>query len=412
MRRKWRDFFTRRTLSNLLVVCVGVLLFSALANLKAVSGVLSWVVGIFSPFLVGLALAYLLNLPMRFLENYLFKKVTRRRMVRVFSILIVYILFILLIVLIALSVVPQLMGSIVSLLSNIPYYLENINDLVLWVTTTFELESDALDFFVVSYKDLVNETISMVRGALPDLLNWSIRIGSGLITGLTAFIVSIYMLFSKEKLQRQSRKVIYALIPKKRADHLLKVCSLSNRVFSGFIGGKILDSLIIGLICYAFMWICNTFFYPMPMGLLISIIIGFTNIIPFFGPFIGAIPSVLLLLLINPGSAVVFTIFVICLQQFDGNILGPKILGDSTGLPALWVLVAIIIGGGLFGFAGMVLGVPTVAVLYALSSDFISSRLRRKKLDDEGKPLEPPVCENSPEVPRPPGEKEGNEGQP
>ncbi len=390
MNKKLRNTFTRRTLSNLAVVLLGVLLFSALANFSNVSKIIGWVLGLFTPFAVGLGVAYLLNMPMRFLERTLYGRLKSRKVARLLSLTTVYLLALLLIVVLMLMILPQLVDSLVSLLGNIPQYLGNISELASWLTGYFNLEPDALDFFVVSYQDFVNQAISFVRGALPDVLNWSIKIGSGLVSGLTAVIASIYLLISKEKLLGQCKKVMFALLPQKRAEGLLQVGRMSNRVFSGFIGGKIIDSAIIGLICYVFMWITNTFFFPMPLSLLISIIIGITNIIPFFGPFIGAIPSVLLLLLVNPGSALIFAIFVIFLQQFDGNILGPKILGDSTGLPALWVLVAIIIGGGLFGFLGMVLGVPAVAVLYTLSSNFVAKRLQKKGIDENGKALPPP----------------------
>ncbi len=389
MNKNWRNLFNRRILGNLAVVCLGVLLFSALANFGEVTRVAAWVVSLFTPFIIGLGLAYLLNLPMRFLERTLLSRISKPRLRRVLSILLVDVLLFALIVIMMLMVVPQLVDSVVSLIGNIPSYLANISQLAHWLTQRFALEPDALDFIVVSYKDFVNQAIGMARDALPNLLNWSIKIGSGLVHGLTAIIFSIYLMFSKEKLQRQCSKLLYAILPKRRADEFLRVGSLSNKVFSGFISGKIIDSAIIGLICYVFMWITDTFFYPMPLALLISIIIGVTNIIPFFGPFIGAIPSVLLLLLVNPLSALIFTIFVIVLQQFDGNILGPKILGDSTGLPALWVLVAIIIGGGLFGFLGMILGVPTVAVLYTLASDYVNKRLIKKRLNTKGEPLAP-----------------------
>ncbi len=402
MNKKLRGTFTRRTLSNLAVVFLGVLLFMALFNFGEVTRIVGWALGLFTPFAIGLAIAYLLNLPMRFLEKKVYCRVKSRKLIRLFSILTVYLLVLVLIVVLILMILPQLVDSIVSLIGNIPQYLGNISELATWLTSYFNLEPGTLDFFVVSYKDFVNEAIRVVRAALPDLLNWSIKIGSGLVSGLTAVIASIYLLVSKEKLLGQCKKVMFALLPQKRASGLLQVGTLSNRVFSGFIGGKIIDSAIIGLICYVFMWVTNTFFYPMPLSLLISIIIGITNIIPFFGPFIGAIPSVLLLLLVNPGSAIIFTVFVIVLQQFDGNILGPKILGDSTGLPALWVLVAIIIGGGLFGFIGMVLGVPSVAVIYTLSSDFVAKRLQKKGIDENGETLateEAPPEENREELP-------------
>ena len=155
-------------------------------------------------------------------------------------------------------------------------------------------------------------------------------------------------------------------------------------MFSGFIIGKIIDSAIIGVICFVGMSLLG-----MPFTLLISMIVGVTNVIPFFGPFIGAIPSIMILLMASPIDAIKFAIFVLALQQFDGNILGPKILGDSTGLSAIWVLVAIIVGGGLFGFAGMVVGVPTFAVLYSLTSDFLADRLKAKGITANGEPLKP-----------------------
>ena len=169
-----------------------------------------------------------------------------------------------------------------------------------------------------------------------------------------------------------------------RARSVLEVCYHANRVFGGFIIGKIIDSSIIGVLCF----VCMTLL-RLPFAVLISVIVGVTNIIPFFGPFIGAVPSILILLIVDPIAALKFAVFVLLLQQFDGNILGPKILGDSTGLSALWVLVAIIVSGGLFGFAGMVVGVPVFAVLYALASSFFARRLREKGIDEEGNPLPP-----------------------
>lgn len=175
-----------------------------------------------------------------------------------------------------------------------------------------------------------------------------------------------------------------ALLPLPRARSVLEVCSRANRVFGGFIIGKIIDSSIIGVLCF----VCMTLL-RLPFAVLISVIVGVTNIIPFFGPFIGAVPSILILLIVDPIAALKFAVLVLLLQQFDGNILGPKILGDSSGLSALWVLVAIIVSGGLFGFAGMVVGVPVFAVLYALASSFFARRLREKGIDEEGNPLPP-----------------------
>ena len=178
------------------------------------------------------------------------------------------------------------------------------------------------------------------------------------------------------------RKVIYAFLPMEKARRTLTVCRNANRVFNGFIYGKLIDSAIIGVLCFILMSL-----FKMPFALLISVVVGVTNVIPFFGPFIGAIPSVMILLMVDPIVAIEFGVLILILQQFDGNILGPKILGDSTGLSAIWVLVAIIVGGGLFGFVGMVIGVPTFAVLYSLTSDLLARRLKAKGIDKDGNPL-------------------------
>jgi predicted PurR-regulated permease PerM len=183
-------------------------------------------------------------------------------------------------------------------------------------------------------------------------------------------------------LTAQLKKLLFALFPAERVERVLQVCRQANGIFVGFINGKLLDSAIIGVLCFI---LCSIL--RIPYAPLISVFIGVTNVIPFFGPLIGAIPSVMLLVIVNPWAALRFVIMIIALQQFDGNILGPKILGNSTGLSAIWVLVAIVVGGGLFGFPGMILGVPTFAVIYMLTREFVTKRLAAKHLDGEGRPL-------------------------
>ncbi len=393
MKNRLRDIFTRRVLANILIVCVGISFYLIFANFEKVGSLINWVATLCAPFIIGLALAYFLNIPLRFLEKTLLCKIRYKKIIRPLSITLIYVAVALILFVLLMLVLPQLVESVLSLLNSIPIYLQNITDFADWITVTWNLEPDTLDFIVLSYTELIQQAITLARDFFPDLLNWSVRIGSGVITGITAIIASIYMLSSKEKLQKQIKKILFALLKPKTVNTILKTTTMSDRIFSGFISGKFIDSVIIGLICYLFMAITNAFFYPMPQAMLISLIIGCTNIIPYFGPFIGAIPSVFLLLLINPGSALVFSIFIIVLQQFDGNILGPKILGDSTGLPALWVLVAIIVGGGIFGFVGMVLGVPTAAVFYALIRNFIHKRLETKGIDEHGNEIACPLSD-------------------
>ena len=192
---------------------------------------------------------------------------------------------------------------------------------------------------------------------------------------IIGIIVSIYVLFSKEKFQKQTKKLIYAVFRPGQANMILQIGGKSNEIFGGFIIGKIIDSLIIGVICFIGLSILN-----MPYTMLVSVIVGVTNVIPFFGPYIGAIPSTILIALEDPMKGVYFLIFILVLQQFDGNILGPKILGNSTGLSAFWVVTSILLGGGLFGFVGMVMGVPTFAVIYYIVDMILDNKLKKKKL--------------------------------
>lgn len=379
---KRRTILSRRTLSNILVVCAGVLLYIALSNFTAVTSAIKWFFGVLAPFVYAVGIAYLLNMPMRFFERVLFGRFRHKRG---FSVLLTYILFLCIIVLLVWLVVPQVVQSVIILIRNLPTYLQNLSDLAAWLSTTLDVDPAQLDFIIISYTDLMNTLAEWARGLVPDLLNITVSVGSGIVGMFTALIASVYMLASKEKMLRQAKRLLYAVVPKARANNIIEVCGLSNGVFSGFISGKLLDSAIIGIMCYIFMLIAG-----MPFAALISIVVGITNIIPFFGPFIGAIPSAMILLLIDPWQALWFVIFIILLQQFDGNFLGPKILGNSVGLPAFWVLVALIVGGGLFGFMGMLLGVPTMGVLYTLAGRFVTKRLRKKEVTDEDMTYTPP----------------------
>jgi predicted PurR-regulated permease PerM len=240
-----------------------------------------------------------------------------------------------------------------------------------------ELESMATQV----YQEAVNWITAWIKtDMLPQLTNvmngllGTLTVAKNLLIGL---IVAVYILNSKEKFSAQGKKLLYCCVPAHRANVILDNVRFTNQVFGGFISGKLLDSLIIGVLCFLGMLALQ-----MPYAMLISVIIGVTNIIPFFGPFIGAIPTGLLILMISPIKALYFVIFVVVLQQFDGNILGPKILSSSTGLSSFWVMFAILVAGGLFGFAGMVLGVPVFAVLYSIIAGAVNHSLRKKGLPD------------------------------
>lgn len=386
-RQRWR--ITPRTWSNLFVVCVGIAFYLFLSNFDEVRLRLNSLGKVIQPFVAGFALAYLLNIPASYLEKNFFTRFKFRRML---SILTAYLLAVLLLAVLLSSVVPQVVQSVVDLVNNSEGYINNLNATALWLSDRFGLDQRELEPLLISYQDLLRRAASLITAALPQLLDFGMAVGNGLVTALTAVISSVYMLTSKHALIGQMRRVTYALLSRDKADRVLRISRQANEVFSGFIAGKIIESAIIGVLCFAGMTI-----FRMQYALLISVVVGVTDVIPFFGPFIGAIPSIMILLIVDPWDALYFGIFVLALQQFDGNILGPKILGDSTGLSPIWVLVAIIVGGGLFGFAGMLLGVPTFAVLYALTREWVTDRLRARGLDEEGRPLPPAEQAEKPE---------------
>ena len=368
-----------KAVSNLIIVLIGILFYVALSNFGAIRLRIQMFLNVLKPFIVGFAIAYLLNTPVHFFERKFFRKLRWKRSL---SIAAVYLVAALILVILINMILPQVVNSVMELINNMKGYLDNLNALVDSVVERFDLEGDGIDNLMVSYEGLVKKLANLVSNALPELLNFGVAIGNGVIAAVTALISSIYMLSGRDKLTSQIKCILFAVFPVKKAERFLHTCRQANDIFVGFINGKIIDSVIIGALCFVLCLILR-----MPYAMLFCVIIGVTNIIPFFGPLIGAIPSIMILIIVDPWAALRFGVMIVALQQFDGNILGPKILGNSTGLSAIWVLVAIVVGGGLFGFPGMLLGVPTFAVIYMLTKEFVASRLAEKKIDGEGRPL-------------------------
>ena len=338
---------------------------------------------VIAPVIWGIAIAYICNPVMKLLEK-LFQKLFDKKkphpkLNRSLSIFITMLLLITIIVSILALVTIQVRDSIMEIFYSIPTYIKQLEDLVVKLLGDYP---EAVQVIETQLETIQPKIMEAVNNIIPKLGDISLKVKDGAIGFIVSmkdfiigFIVAIYLLFSKETFTAQARKTVYAIFPKNLCKGILRTCAKANQTLSGFLSGKLLDSLIIGIICFACMRIMNLEFVA-----LISIIIGVTNIIPFFGPFFGAVPSALLLLMTNPKHVIPFVFFIIILQQFDGNILGPKILGDSTGLSPFWVMFAIFVGGGLFGFMGMLLGVPVFAVIYALASEFFAYLLKKKRL--------------------------------
>lgn len=370
---------------------VGAIIVSALGILlifkfDSVMEKLSWLGSIATPIIIGIFAAYLLNPVMTAIETKWFKKWSssdskkKRGRARALALTLTMLFVLLALVLVIVMVIPQLVDNIVGIFSNMDSYIATVND---WLNKTFEDNPTLLEFFGNPLEDFTKFISELWAEYSNELLAFAGNLANGVWSVLSAMynfiiglVISIYLLGKKEMFIGQTKKLIFACIKVKTAQRFLAVCREASKKFLGSIMGKIIEALIVACICFIGCTIMG-----MPYALLISAIMFVFNLIPFIGPFIGCIPCTLLLLLSgDPMKALWFVIFILILQNIDGNIISPWILGDSTGLPAVWVLIAILIGGGLFGILGMLLGVPVCAVIYMLFKEFIEGRLRKRKL--------------------------------
>ncbi len=369
-----------------LVISASIAVFFAFERYESLTGVISTVTSILGPFIYGLVMAYLLgplyNLCYRKLtESKNFAKLMGKRKVvmsKILSSTAAILMMIAVILGLLWMVVPGLVDSISGIIKILP---SKINELSMW---TSELLRDAPERSG-NMAGLVEKGLETARMWAENILLPQSQVliqgvSSGLlgvVSGIKNFsvgiIICVFFLNSKEIFAAQCRKIIFVLMDKENAIKFLYGARFVNRTFGKFINGKLIDSLIIGIICFIGMSV-----FDWPYKMLISVIVGVTNIIPFFGPFIGAIPSALLIFIISPITSLYFLIFILGLQQLDGNVIGPKILGGSTGLPSFWVMFAILVGGGIFGFVGMVIGIPVFACIYAYTSYTVNNKLEKK----------------------------------
>lgn len=362
-------------------ICLAILLIAA--RFDAVSGFFSEVFKVLGPINWGIVIAFLVNPIQVFAERNIRlltgKKKPHPKMDKWLSVLISMLFTLAVIAALVAIIMPQVIDSVMKIFENSSVYFEKLK---IWLYGILDDYPQLNSIIEEQFETIQAKVMQFIDNIMPTLGDFALKIKDGAISFLVGFkdcvigfIVAIYLLLSKEKFLAQAKKFTYAILPKRVCKGFLDVCSTTNRTLSGFISGKIIDSFIIGVLCFICLKIMN-----MEMYVLISFIVGITNVIPFFGPIFGAIPCAIILLMVNPSQVIPFIIFIIILQQFDGNILGPSILGESTGLPAFWVMFSIIVGGGLFGFAGMLLSVPLFAVIYELVAKFTNHLLRKKSL--------------------------------
>ena len=368
-----------RTLSNIIVVCVGTLLAVSLLHLNSIWAAVKAVMHTVMPFLVGFAIAFLLMPIVTRVEWVLNRLFFRRRphpkLSRSVATIIAYVVLLALLTGFFSILVPQLIVSIKSIKQYVTNFINTNRETINQLLLKYEFLSIEGEQLVIAWENVVTQMMSYTSLLVDNLMAISSSIYTLVFQLFVGMIAAFYLLMDREKFCAQVKKLCYSFFKPETCELLIHWTRHAHKIFSGFITGKILDSMIIGVICY----VCMLLFgieYP----LLISVIVGVTNIIPFFGPFIGAIPCVLILLLVNPLSALWFVVFILILQQIDGNVIGPFILGDYVGLSPFLIMLAIMVGSGLFGFAGMLLSVPLFALLYAIVRASAEARLRKRNL--------------------------------
>lgn len=424
MKINWNRKYTTVAIYALAVIMASVLFVVFVFKFDSFKDTFSWVGSIAAPLICGVVIAYVLNPLMVWLENKLFKKfkehrpqeqnivvrklqhssvgdkavvktlekhsapmekkIRRRKIIaRAVSLILTVVIFLAVVTGIVIAIVPNVAKSIVTLADNIDGYIAKIEE---WTNNAFQNNPEIMNMIfegVTDFKGLLENLREKLQPVTENITGNLIGNVSGFLGGLLiglknfllGFIIAIYLLFSKERLMAQLKKIVCAFLKPRRAEGFLNGCSQSNDIFKKYVISNLVDSMIILLLMMIGMYAMG-----MPYQMLVSVVCAVTNLIPFFGPFIGAIPCGVLILIVDPTKAIWFAIFVLVLQQLDGNVIKPLLFGETLGLPAIWVLVSITVGGAMFGIPGMLLGAPVFAVFYMMFAELVKNKLKKKNL--------------------------------
>lgn len=350
------------------VAAFTVALYLALSNLDRVKTFLSSGIGLLTPFIMGAVIAFVLSGLMSMLEARVFSPLLKKakfpralRAARPLALITTYLLMFGGLSIVVWVVAPQLATSVVTLGNSIPSYLASLQRFGERFSSEWVLPPEVLTQISAWFESTVNNMLSFIVDFIPGLLSFVASLGGGVLNFVIGLIVSAHLLLGKEKLLSQLQRLNRAFIPVRAADRLGSASRTAVETFGNYVSGQLLDALLVGVVS-----VIGLSLFRFPYAMLIGVVMGITNIIPFFGPFIGAIPGFFIILMIDPVKALWYLLFVVVLQQVDGNFIAPKIIGGSVGLPPLWVLFAVTVGGGIFGIPGMILGTPVFAVIYIL----------------------------------------------
>ncbi len=365
------------------VILFAVALIFAMFNLEKLRDMSLRALGLVAPFLVGIAVAFVLNVLVKLYEEKVFARLVKKpgriwsRMQRGVSIFLAFVTVCVIITCIILYVIPELVASVQMFTDRAPEYVVDFSTRLTVLLEEMGITQDQLNQIQIDWNAVLSQVSKYTGDVMASVLSVFMNLTSGVITGVLSLIFSVYMLAGKEKLLRNLKRVLFAYQPEERAEKIVEIASLSNKIFTGFVTGQLIEAVILGVLCYIGMSIFG-FAYPP----LISTLVGITAIIPILGAYLGAGIGSFLLLLIDPMQCFWFLLFIVILQQLEGNIIYPRVVGTSIGLPGLWVLLAIVVCGDLFGVAGILLGVPAASVLYTLLRVNTEHRLRQKKIPE------------------------------
>lgn len=377
MKTKVTTEMKEKIIIGIIIAAFAIAFYFVLNSFDVIISIWNHFISVLFPFIIGFGIAFLVNPIMELFEKKIFKSwECKGKHKRTISVLIAFIIIIIIFTILSYLIIPSVANSVSDLVLNSDKYIERYSAFVTDFVKTNNLDMNIISKVVGTGDEFLNHITEFVSQVIPSIVSTSYGIVRSLLDVLIGVVAGIYLLLDKEKFMSNIKKLNYAILPKNLAVYFRSTILVCRNVFYDFIVGKAIDSLIIGIMCYIGLAFLQIKYAP-----LLSMIVGITNMIPVFGPFIGAVPGIILLLIVEPIQALYFMIFVFVLQQFDGNILGPLILGDKLGIPSFWILFSVTVGGAFFGVAGMFLGVPTFAVIYFTLREFINIRLMKKQID-------------------------------
>lgn len=359
-----------------IMIVLGIIVYHIFDNFTAALNFIRMLLGIFSPIFGGFALAYLLNIPMESIERNLFgKSKLKSGLKRTLSLILTLLIVIGFFTLSIYFVLPQLADSVQQLIAALPEYIAGVADFLQKQIRQMNISESFVSEILVWWKSIISTVSSYILNFANQTLGAVSGVISGIFNAVISTVLGIYILISKEKLLRTFKKIFYAFTPKTFCDRSAKYIHIIDTSFENFIRGQIIEALILGTICYIGMKI-----FGFEYALVISFLVGITNIIPLFGPYIGAVPSLLLLVMVNPVHAFWFVIFLMILQQVESNLIYPRVVGSNMGISGFWIIFAVVLGNSLFGVLGILLGIPLLSSIYIIVKEIVDQRLKRKRI--------------------------------